>query len=672
MIQRLQHVSEISRTSVATEPILMCAADDNYVRPLAVTLHSAAQNLRDNAKINAIVLDGGISDEHWVGLKETLAAMPIDVFSLKPGFDDVQSLGISHHITHTAYLRLLAGRLLPNHIDKIIYLDSDLLICDDIAKLWDMPLQDDYALAVPDVACPFVDSRFADCNFRKSSPYLAAIAPIANWKALDLNPAAPYFNSGVMVLNVARMREEQIERALLQCLHENSRYVWCWDQYALNVVFANAWQPISLKWNQGAHVFEFPNESFSPLNADEFLEARDKPSIIHFTTEWKPWDYANRHPLKDLFYQQLDQTAFAHWRPEKPNFSFAQKWQATATAVVKQTTIFSRKVSAPFRGQHIQPDAFQLPEFMDLPVLSLPTEKTVATLPKFSNQLTLFAVPKPFAGDTAIAQFNAISSWRQLDDFANVVLVGDEKGTAEVAHELQVRHISNIETNFNGTPLLSDVFKKVHQVTTTPYLAYCNCDIILFDDFEHAVTQLIATQEFDQFVATGVRTNADVNRRIDFDSPEEVLALRRLFERHGQTDALVCKDYFVFSRELYRSIPKFAVGRGNWDNWMLHNAKANKIPVVSLGRSVLAGHQNHDYLHAGNRMKIYATGDEARENQRLAGGRHLISGSTSDFSLVNGQLRPNYMKSLAAEFWFDFPRFVGLLMKIVGRHAGMD
>ena len=233
---------------------MLCAADDNYVKPLAVMLMSAAQNLRDGHSLQVIVLDGGISEPSWGGLKESLVDLPVSIFSLRPELDDVKELGISHHITHTAYLRLLAGRLLPESVDRVIYLDSDLLVCDDLCKLWDEPLDGQYALAVPDIACPFVDTRYANCNFKKSSPYFAAIAPIANWKELGISPSSPYFNSGVMVLNIARMRTEKIEHKLLACLRSNKKHVWCWDQYALNVVFANQWKPLPLKWNQGAHV----------------------------------------------------------------------------------------------------------------------------------------------------------------------------------------------------------------------------------------------------------------------------------------------------------------------------------------------------------------------------------------------------------------------------------
>ena len=349
MIQQLSNLTNDFSSRNANEPVVICAADDNYARSLTVTLHSAVQHLRTDAHLHAIILDGGISETGWQAIAESLANTPINLYSIRPDLQQVQSLNISHHITHTAYLRLLAGRLLPESIRRAIYFDSDLLIQDDICKLWQLNLGDDFAMAVPDIACPYVDARHADCNYRKSSPYFSALSPIRNWRELKLDPSAYYFNSGMMILNIERMREEAIERRLLECLKENQPYVWCWDQYALNVVFAGHWRALPLHWNVGSHIFEYPDESFSPFHVEDFLQAKQRPSIIHYTTEWKPWDYQNQHPLRDLFFAQLDQTAWRGWRPSKPKPNFRKSWDAFWAEVIKQSYIRYQKLSAGFR-----------------------------------------------------------------------------------------------------------------------------------------------------------------------------------------------------------------------------------------------------------------------------------------------------------------------------------
>lgn len=350
MIQELkQH--ETLRSVATTDPIVLCAADDNYVKPLAVTLHSAASSLKPGSRLHVILMDGGISESSWTGLRETLLDLPVAVHVLRPNRKEISDLTTSHHITHTAYFRLLAARLLPESIDKVIYLDSDVLVKRDLTELWSLDVGDHYCLAAVDIACPFVDAyqaQSAHRRYKKAIPHLAAISPIPNWRQLELDGSADYFNSGVMVLNLARWRAESIDQKLLACLRDNESHVWCWDQYALNVVFAGQWGKLPAHWNQGAHVFEYPDESHSPIDGSEFVQMRDQPSLIHFTTEFKPWRFEPFHPLREQFFEQLDQTAWAGWRPEKPDFNLKRWWDLMAVHWIRKWVVNYRKARSLF------------------------------------------------------------------------------------------------------------------------------------------------------------------------------------------------------------------------------------------------------------------------------------------------------------------------------------
>lgn len=346
MIQPLiQSKAALAELSLA-DPVVLVAADENYVRPLAVTLHSAASALGPERQLHVILLDGGISESSLEGLRETLVGLPVGISTLPISAAETRDLVTSHHITHTAYFRLLAGRLLPRELEKVIYLDSDVLVQEDLTELWELPLGNHYCLAASDIACPFVDAYEAlrcQPEIAASIPYLAAISPIPNWKALGLDGAAPYFNSGVMVLNLQRWREESIEQRLLACLRDNASHVWCWDQYALNVVFADHWGPLPARWNQGVHIFEYPDEQHSPIPLDEFRQMRDNPAVIHFTTEFKPWKYEPYHPLRDQFFDELDETAWRGWRPDKPPFQLRTWWDRQAVKWIRKWIIGYRK-----------------------------------------------------------------------------------------------------------------------------------------------------------------------------------------------------------------------------------------------------------------------------------------------------------------------------------------
>ncbi len=279
--------------------------------------------------------------------------------------------------------------------------------------------------------------------------------------------------------------------------------------------------------------------------------------------------------------------------------------------------------------------------------------------------VTIFAIPKPFTESTAVIQKNAIRSWKQLRPLVDILLIGDEPGIAEAAEELAVRHARSLRTNERGTPLLSSAFQTAHEMSAAPILVYCNCDVILLPDFARMVERLL-NSELDRFVAFGQRTDLRVDRELDFDNPTEMEKLLVDCQQQGEESSIVCKEYFVFNRQLYDPIPDFAVGRGNWDNWMIYSAKRQRLPVVDVTSCVTAIHQSHDYSHFGkSRWQCYVSGNEARENQRLARGRHVISGSTPTWSLEEGGVRKVRLSGLNLKFWLDGLRFVKLTKELV-------
>ncbi len=316
-----------------------------------------------------------------------------------------------------------------------------------------------------------------------------------------------------------------------------------------------------------------------------------------------------------------------------------------------------------------QPDPTEIrPEGVSATHEIVNSQQNVAT--KISTPITIFTIPKAFDGPIEDIQRNAISSWRALGPDVSIVLIGDDPGTAETAMEFDVNHISGTRTNNHGTPLVSDAFRKVHALSDSPILIYCNCDIILFEDFLTSIHRLASHKSLNQFLAIGRRTDLSVKESIDFDDMSQVAGVRSKAESAGKPAAVVCKEFFAFTRNLYQKIPDFAVGRGNWDNWIVANAHENDIPVVDISKCALTLHQTHDYKHTGkNRLNCYVTGDEARRNQQLAKGRNLIRGSVANWNLTKQSLERARFQNWNGRFWADTPRFLRLMLNLLIRRA---
>ena len=331
--------------STTVDPVVLCAADEKYAMPLAVTLVSAAEHLQAGHSLQVHVVDGGMSDGSKARLLKSLDGYPLQIEFVDAQAADLSDLQTSHHITHTAYLRLLADRWLPSDLEKVIYLDSDLVVLSSLTELWERDLAGNFCLAVPDIACPFVDAHIsASQMFRKSLPYLATWKPIPNYDELGVDPHSAYFNSGVMVLNLKRWREEALGDRLMATLRENAEHVWCWDQYALNALCTGQWGQLPPHWNVGAHAFEFPAADCSPISREDYEEMLERPAVMHFTTEFKPWDYYCTHPRRDLFFKFLDKTEWRGWRPVKPKFRIRDWWNRRAVSTMKHLTINYRKL----------------------------------------------------------------------------------------------------------------------------------------------------------------------------------------------------------------------------------------------------------------------------------------------------------------------------------------
>ncbi len=300
------------------DPIVILAADDNFAMPLAVTIRSALEHLAADRKLRIYVLDGGIRDatkerllRSWPAGRYKIEWVTVDTSALEglPPF--------SGHINEVSYYRMLVPKLLPMDVRRVIYLDSDLVICTDLGRLWDHKLSGSLCLAVQDCAAPYLDSSQVLPNFELCRAYLGSARPVPNFRQLRLEPDAAYFNAGVLLIDLAAWREADLTTQLLTCLEQNRRHLQWWDQYALNVVLAGRWGQLDIRWNQGSHAFHYPTWEQSPFDRQTYELLRDEPYIVHFTTRYKPWRPLCRNPYRAKFFEYVDRTDWAGWRPPR-------------------------------------------------------------------------------------------------------------------------------------------------------------------------------------------------------------------------------------------------------------------------------------------------------------------------------------------------------------------
>lgn len=228
--------------------------------------------------------------------------------------------------------------------------------------------------------------------------------------------------------------------------------------------------------------------------------------------------------------------------------------------------------------------------------------------------LTIFSIPKPFAGHIGVIQTNAIRSWTLLEPRCQIILFGDESGIAEAADEAGATHVPDVARNEKGVPLLDWAFERTRELSTQPLTCYVNSDIILMDDLLKAAEIV----PFDRFLMIGQRMDVTIDEPLDFSSGWR----SRLLDRARETGSLHSPfgiDYFLYASDMGHAMPPFAVGRPGWDGWTVFHARKERIPVIDATRAVTVLHQLHDYSHHQEVVGGDWVGPESQANRRLAG-----------------------------------------------------
>lgn len=280
------------------QPIrVVLAADHNYVMPLTVAICSAASHCDRSCVLAFHVIEHGIGRELRARVESSLQATGFPnagIEWIEAPVDRFRDLRVVHrYMSPLIYARLLIPELLPDTIDKALYLDSDVIVNDDLRELWDLPLGGRSLLAAVD--------RIG---------FIGAVGGVAHYRELGLDPDAKYFNTGVLVMNLRKWREGGTTARVLDYLRTNRDHLRMEDQEALNVVLFGDWGELDFRWN-----WQIPWRGVRRgTHSMNWVPPTTRKSIVHFTTAEKPWLPGCDYEEKRCFFEHLNRTAWAGWR----------------------------------------------------------------------------------------------------------------------------------------------------------------------------------------------------------------------------------------------------------------------------------------------------------------------------------------------------------------------
>lgn len=276
--------------------------DANYVLYTGVAIQSIISNMSKANNYDILVLSQGVSTAEQKKIAQIADDYPnvsIRFIEVKRYIDNVMSdyfFTISH-FSEAVYYRIFIAKILTAY-DKVVYVDSDLVVTTDIAELYRTDVHNNSLGAVQDTEV--VRMYFTD---RVITDYLDNILRIKN--------PYDYFNSGVLIMNLKKMRTYDIESDFITVMGRiKSPYMV--DQDVLNVMFQHDVMLLDGSWNYEYHLSIWhPNYAAElPVKVlEHYHHSKKHARIVHFAGSKKPWQYP-QFEMSSHFWKYARQTPF--------------------------------------------------------------------------------------------------------------------------------------------------------------------------------------------------------------------------------------------------------------------------------------------------------------------------------------------------------------------------
>lgn len=240
--------------------------DENFVDYLAVTIQSLIENADINKKYIVSILANGFSARS----KRILSSfekenIKIEFYNVKEKLEElnIETLRETMHWSVATYYRILIPFLFPDD-KKVLYLDCDTVILDDVSKMFECDLEGNLIGAVID----YDTERYPKSRIK----YMIEDLKLKNYKN--------YFNAGVILFDIEKIEKNEYLNQFMELMKRKFKFL---DQDILNIMFEDKTKLLDLEWNYQYH-FIFPKfKKLYNLNTKE-------PKIIHYTTSTKPWN----------------------------------------------------------------------------------------------------------------------------------------------------------------------------------------------------------------------------------------------------------------------------------------------------------------------------------------------------------------------------------------------
>ena len=297
---------------------IVFSINNSYAPYLYICLKSLLAHIKTYDKYKAYILYTELSDRHQENLLNLQNDnLKIEFINVRQFIDENVSkiFFVTEHFTIETYYRFFLPQIFTN-LDKVLYLDADTMIMKDISPLFNIDING-YYLGVTH-----------DCEIVRASNFIGTKYSNYFIKTLNVDPSN-YFQAGVMLVNLKKMREDNITDKLLDALERigSPKFV---DQDILNTVCRDKVLFIPQNWNYTWHLPFIDDDYLEHISGElalEYKKAKENPYIIHFTgNSMKPVDYPNQ-PEAKVFWQHVETSPYKKYFEQKLKANIANLYQ---------------------------------------------------------------------------------------------------------------------------------------------------------------------------------------------------------------------------------------------------------------------------------------------------------------------------------------------------------
>lgn len=272
---------------------ILYTLNDKFVPQVAAGICSVCENNKDIEDIKFYLISKEITDENKSKLKEFGNKHNREIIIKELG-DINQYFDFEFDTTgwnSIVLARLILDKFLPENVEKVLYLDGDTIVRGSLKELWNTDIEQ-YIIGAS--IEPTVDKT------RK--------------KDLGLE-FKPYYNAGVLLVNLKKWRQTNAGKIILDYYKENNGKLFANDQDAINGSLSDDILTILPKYNFYNIFYQYPYKFLKKLmkpveyiDKNDFKNCVKNPIIIHYLGEERPWRIGNHHKYKEDYLKYLNKT----------------------------------------------------------------------------------------------------------------------------------------------------------------------------------------------------------------------------------------------------------------------------------------------------------------------------------------------------------------------------